>query len=145
LVASSAYLEGQAPLELPQDLLQHNCLAFALQPSDAWYFRERRAKSGLPTSVRVMGNLRANDSEVLRAAALDGRGIALLPTWLVGDDIRTGRLQALLPDWEPLIAPGPERAIWAIYPQQKIVPAKVSAFVRFILDRFGDPPYWESP
>jgi len=51
--------------------------------------------------------MRANDSETLRGAALDGIGIALLPSWLVGDDIRAGRLRPILPHWEWFIAPGP--------------------------------------
>jgi DNA-binding transcriptional LysR family regulator len=65
--------------------------------------------------------------------------------WLVGADIRGQRLISLLPDYEWLIAPGPERAIWAVYPPKKVVSPKVKAFVAFLVDRFGNPPYWDLP
>ena len=45
--------------------------------------------------------------------------------------------------WEPLIAPGAERAIWGIYPPKKVVALKVKAFLDFLSRRFGKPPYWD--
>jgi len=91
----------------------------------------------------VSGHLRANDSQVLRDAALDDLGIALLPTWLIGEDLRSGRLEAVLANWEWLMAPGPERAIWAVYPPKKIIPPKTRVFLDFLASRFGSRPYWE--
>ena len=91
----------------------------------------------------IDGHLRANDSEALRDAALGGLGIALLPTWLVGPDVRDGRLVSVLPEWEWLLAPGPERAIWAVYPPKKVVAPKVRSFVEFMAERFGKNPYWD--
>jgi DNA-binding transcriptional LysR family regulator len=85
-----------------------------------------------PIKIAVNGRLRANDSEALRDAALAGLGIALLPTWLVGPDVRERRLIAVLPKWEWLIAPGPERAIWAVYPPKQVVSPKVKAFLAFL-------------
>jgi DNA-binding transcriptional LysR family regulator len=89
--------------------------------------------------------LRANDPEALRDATLSGLGIALLPTWLVGADVRAQRLVSVLPDYEWLIASGPERAIWALYPPKKVVAPKVKAFIAFFIDQFGQPPYWDQP
>ena len=89
------------------------------------------------------GRMRANDSEALRDAALSGVGIALLPTWLVSADVNEHRLVAMLPDHEWLIPPGPDRAIWAVYPPKKIVSPKVKAFIAFLVQRFGQPPYWD--
>jgi DNA-binding transcriptional LysR family regulator len=143
LVASPAYLAQRPPLETPADVPRHACLPFALQPTDAWYFLPRTGAVTEPLEIRIAGRLRANDSEALLGAALDGLGIALLPTWLIGDDVRTGRLTTLLPAWEALIAPGPERAIWGVYPPKKVVAPKVKAFLAFLSDRFGKPPYWD--
>lgn len=110
LVASHGYLDTRAlPCE-PGDLADHECLLFALQPTGAWYYRTADRSGGDPLEVAVRGRLRANDSEALRDAALSGLGIALLPMWLVGADIREHGLVRLLPDYEWLIAPGPERA-----------------------------------
>ncbi len=142
LVAGPSYVEAQPLVAAPDDLRRHECLMFALQPSGAWYFR-RRGSGDEPLTVPVGGHLRANDSEALRGAALAGLGIALLPTWLVGEDIRAGRLLPLLPEWDGLISPGPERAIWGVYPPKKVVSPKVKVFLDFLARRFGSPPYWE--
>ena len=83
------------------------------------------------------------DTEALLTAVLADLGIALLAIWLVADDVKAGRLVLVLPEWEALIAPGPERAIWGLYPPNKIISPKVNAFLDFLADRFGRPPYWE--
>ncbi len=143
LVASKDYLRARPALRGPEDLPDHECLAFALQPASAWYYREPRSTPGEMHEVPVGGHLRANDSETLRDCALSGFGIALLPTWLISDDLRSERLTALFPELEWLIASGPERAIWAIYPNRKIVSPKVKVFISFLERRFGHPPYWD--
>ena len=143
LVASAEYLAKKPPLVAPSDLTRHECLPFALQSTESWYWRERGKTGVEPKEVSISGHLRANDSEALLASAVDGVGIALLPTWLVAEDIRSGRLLPVLSEWEWLIAPGPERAIWAVYPPKKIVSPKVRVFLDFLIERFGDPPYWE--
>jgi DNA-binding transcriptional LysR family regulator len=93
--------------------------------------------------IAVGGRLRANDSEVLLGAALAGLGVALLPAWLVDREVRSGQLTEILPAWEGLIALGPERAIWGVYPPKKVVSPKVRAFLTFLAMRFGKPPYWD--
>ncbi|HUB47461.1 MAG TPA: LysR family transcriptional regulator [Acetobacteraceae bacterium] len=142
-VAAPAYLAGRRPVSMPQDLHDHECLNFALQPKQAWYFLSRDVPAAEPMEVAVRGRLRANDSEALLDVALAGLGIALLPTWLTGEAIMAGRLIPLLADWEGLIAPGPQRAIWCVYPPKKVVAPKVRAFLSFIEGRFGKPPYWD--
>ncbi len=143
LVASPAYLAERRPINEPRDLEDHECLAFALQPKDAWYFRRRDAPLDELIEVAVRGRLRANDSEALLDGALAGLGVGLLPTWLTGDHISAGRLTAILPAWEALIAPGPDRAIWGVYPPKKVVSPKVRAFLAFLEQRIGKPPYWD--
>jgi DNA-binding transcriptional LysR family regulator len=144
LVASPEYLERHGAVNEPAALESRECLAFALQPSEFWYFRPHSKPAAKPEAVPIHGRFRANDSEALLESALAGLGIALLPTWLVGPDIRGKRLVELLPAWDWLIAPGAIRAIWAIYPPKKVVSPKVRAFISFFEQRFGDPPYWEA-
>ncbi len=143
LVASPDYLATRPPLDTPDQLAGHDCLLFALQPANAWYFRRGDPAVAEPREVKVAGRLRANDSEALLEAALAGLGVALLPTWLIGEDLRAGRLLAPLSAWEWLIAPGPERAIWGVYPPKKVVSPKVRAFLTFLSQRFGTPAYWD--
>ncbi|MDQ0392363.1 LysR family transcriptional regulator [Labrys monachus] len=141
LVASPAYVRKAGPPAVPGDLAEHEGLLFALQPTDAWYWR--RPGAAELAEIGIRGSLRANDSEALLCAARLGMGIALLPTWLLGEDIREGRLVPLLTGWEWSIAPGPERAIWGVYPPKKTVSPKVRAFLAFFVERFGRPPYWD--
>ena len=144
LVATPAYLARKERPTIPDDLHGHECLFFALTAaSNAWYHRPLDDPQSPSTAIALAGNLRSNDQDALRAAVLDDLGIALLPTWLIGDDVQAGRLTPLLTDREWLIAPGAERMIWAIYPPKKVVPPKVRAFLDFLIDRFGDPPYWD--
>jgi DNA-binding transcriptional LysR family regulator len=143
LVASPVYLAGCHPIDTPSDLKDQNCLSFSRQPKDAWYFRRNDAPSAELLEVAICGRLRADNSEALLDAVLADLGIALLPTWLTYEAISQGRLRVLLPDWEALIAPGPPRAIWAVYPPKKVVSPKVKAFLGFMEKRLGQPPYWE--
>ena len=140
LVCSPDYLARHGEPAEPQDLARHECLIFALQPADAWYFSK---PGGEATEMKITGSLRANDSEALLHAARAGLGIALLPTWLIGEHIKQGRLVKILPDWDWMIALGPERAIWGVYPPKKTVSPKVCAFLSFLAERFGKPPYWD--
>jgi DNA-binding transcriptional LysR family regulator len=142
-VASKAYIQDHPPIRSPRDLRDHECLEFALQPAGAWYYREVNIPANETREISIGGHLRANDSETLRDCALAGLGIALLPTWLVSEDLKSRQLIAILPELEWLIAIGPERAIWAIYPPKKIVAPKVKAFISFMAQRFGHPPYWD--
>lgn len=91
----------------------------------------------------VDGTIRANDSEALLEATLMGMGIALLPNWLIGGDLEAGRLVWVLGDFEWFLAPGPERAIWAVYPPTKAMAPKIRSFLEFISHRFRNPFYWE--
>jgi len=69
---------------------------------------------------------------------LGGLGVALLPTFIVGEDLQSGRLQAVLSDYVPL-----ERQVYAVYLPNRHLSAKVRAFIDFLLERFGPKPYWD--
>ncbi len=137
--ASPAYLAGALPLRRPEDLLQHQCLIYSLQPSHNWFFVDAK---GASTAVPVRGRLRADDSEPLRAGALAGLGIVLLPSWLIGGDLCAGDLVRVLPDWQAMIATQPS-GIFGLYPPQRAVPRKVRVFLDFLQKKFGRLPYWE--
>jgi len=75
---------------------------------------------------------------VLRDAVVKGRGIALLPTFIVGADLQEGSLRSILTDY-----PAPEIAVYAIYPPTRHLSVKVRMFIDFLVERFGDRPYWD--
>lgn len=141
LCASRAYLAGVPPIATPEDLAATECIAFALQPTYNWYFEHK--ETGRKASIAVSGKLRVNNSEAILDAVLADRGVALLPTWLIGECLQKGELVDLLPDWEATISTGPERAIWGVYPSNRIVSPKVKAFLAFLEEQFGHTPYWD--
>lgn len=122
----------------PQDLREHNAIFYKYQDSAReWHFI---SPSGTPVRVPISGSVQMNNSLALREALLHGAGITLTPTFVVGADIKAGRLQAILADCRTL-----ELSIYAIYPQHQHLSPKVRAFVDFIADRITDSPYWDQP
>ncbi|WP_438021587.1 LysR substrate-binding domain-containing protein [Sorangium sp. So ce315] len=72
----------------------------------------------------------------LREAALSGLGIVNLPTYLVSDDLRSGRLASVLEGHVPV-----ERAIYAVYPQAPFIPTRVRELVRHLVEGFAPAPH----
>ncbi len=83
--------------------------------------------------MRVSGNLISNSPEMLRTAALHGRGIFLAPSFVVADDVSTGSLRPHLEDHVPI-----EFAINAIYPHRHHLSTKVRRFLDLVAERFAD-------
>jgi DNA-binding transcriptional LysR family regulator len=137
LCASPAYLREHGMPQSPEDLASHECLLLVGSQGrqDVWRMRDR---DGRDVVVRVRGRFESNFGEVLRDAAVAGLGIALHSTWHVCEDLRAGRLQAVLPD-HSIAASG----IYAVMPQRRLVPPRVSAFIDFLAERFGDNSPWE--
>ena len=137
LCASPAYLEQHGRPRTPAELATHDCLLLVGSQGrqDVWRFID---PAGLELTQRVHGRFESNLGELLRDAVLAGLGIALHSVWHVHDDLRSGRLQVVLPDYS--IA---ETGIHAVMPQRRLVPPRVRAFVDFLAERFGDHPPWE--
>jgi DNA-binding transcriptional LysR family regulator len=138
LCASPAYLERRGVPSEPSELVQHSCLRFSYSSGNhVWQFSGRSEER-----VAVTGPLRANNSQVLREAAVNGMGIILMPSWLVGEDVRAGRLVHLLSGWHAGLA-HEEEAVHALYLPSRRGSKKVRAFIDFFSEHFGSPPYWE--
>ena len=133
--AAPAYLKRHGTPRRPADLEGHNCLQYAYAAAAAdWRFVHADGKEEV---VRVKGNLRANNGNLLREAALRGLGIIREPTFQVGEDLRAGRLVRLLTDCEE-----PELPIYAVYMSRKHLSAKVRSFVDFLAGHFGERRDW---
>jgi DNA-binding transcriptional LysR family regulator len=134
--ATPSYLEKHGTPREPRDLAGHNCLCTSLLPwGDEWRLIGKRGEA----RVAVGGNFRSNNAEMLRAAALDGIGIALLPSWAVSEQLGNGALRRVLEAWEP-----PASAIYAAYPGNRLMSMKVRAFVDHLAHAFGRAPYWDA-
>ncbi|NPT62626.1 LysR family transcriptional regulator [Paraburkholderia elongata] len=135
LVAHRSYLrsltKGTRAPTIPEDLSQHNCIVYTEQPMrNHWNFTAGPGTSepaGTTRIVRVEGNLQTNSSEVMRASVLAGMGIGYSPTWLFDQELASGEVQQLLPDWTPPAIP-----VHVVSPRERRHSAKVKAFVEYV-------------
>jgi DNA-binding transcriptional LysR family regulator len=131
LCASPEYLRRRGPPHSLEDLTEHDCLLMAARNAekDVWRLYD---SAGHSHAVRVKGKLESNQGELLKYAALAGLGIAIHSTWHVRDELRSGRLQQVLPGYS-LESSG----IYAVMPQRHLVPRRVHAFAEFISERLA--------
>ncbi|MBV9192128.1 MAG: LysR family transcriptional regulator [Betaproteobacteria bacterium] len=133
--ASPDYLAKHNAPKTPEDLAHHNCFTYEyVSPRHVWRFRDR---SGAERAVRVAGRLHSNNGDLLAEVAARGAGIVFEPAFIVGPEVRAGRLVPLLQDFEPLRVP-----IYALYPSRKHLSAKVRRFVEFLIERFAAAQDW---
>lgn len=126
-VASPAYLKARGRPAVPADLKHHNCITYTYLFGNEWQFEGE----GGSQPIRVFGDYRANSGMTIRAAALEGIGIANIPAFLVREDIESGRLVQVLPQY----GPAPVR-ISAVYPSARLLSRKVKLFVEFVRQEF---------
>ena len=126
LCASPAYLEGKT-ITSPNDLTNFNCLSYGYQKlTNEWTFQ----KDDQTETVKVSGNLVVNSSEVVRDLMLNGVGIGLVARYTVENDLRTGALKEVLPDWTP--TGSFNQTAYAIWQPQVQLPSKIRLFVDFM-------------
>ena len=133
LVASPRYLARHGRPETLEDLHRHQLLIYthANNPNELRFSRE-----GETVSLQVKGLLESNDGQILRAAALDGLGILVQPTYIVYNDMVAGRLVPLLDDWDL-----PRLTVNLAYPSRKHLSAKVRTFIDFMAEHFQQMDY----
>lgn len=135
--ATPEYFKRFGIPQVPTDLGKHVCLDYALSgEAGRWRF----VRNGEEQSVAIAGPLRVDDDEALSQAVLGGLGVALLPTFIVGGDLQTGRLRAVLSDYTQI-----DRYVYALYLPTRHLPNKVRVFIDFLVERFGPEPYWDRP
>jgi DNA-binding transcriptional LysR family regulator len=132
LCASPGYLRQAPPVQTLQDIARHSVMAYSWwSGGDVWSLSDVHADT---ESVTVHPRLRANSGDTCRAAALADQGIIYQPAFLVGEDLRLGRLVQLLPQYQ-----GPELDIQVVYPSRRHLAGKVRAMVDFLVAAFKTP------
>jgi DNA-binding transcriptional LysR family regulator len=124
LVAAPAYLAARGTPQNPDELIAHDCIVTS-PALDTWAFIDGR-------SVRVAWRYAAGSVALAREAALGGHGIALLPRFLVADDIAAGLLTTLLTG-HPL----PSAEATALMPRGRMPSVAVRALVAHLADGLG--------
>jgi DNA-binding transcriptional LysR family regulator len=135
ICASPSYLAEHGTPQHPNDLRDHLCLTYGhLATGNQWKLTGPDGDHW----IAIPWTLCTNNAEVLRDAAVKGRGIALLPTFIAGADFQQGRLATILTSYK-----SPEISIYAIYPETRHLSLKVRVFIDFLVERFGGRPYWD--
>lgn len=103
LVASPGWIAEHGEPKTLEDLARHNALTYVLRGRafDRWPL----SLDGKVHYVQVAGTIVSDDAEVIRRLAVAGEGIAFKSELDVGDDIREGRLQVLLPEYQGDVVP----------------------------------------
>lgn len=132
--ASPAYLERHGTPAHPRELRNHVSLTYGfLLTGNQWKLTGEDGDHWIQPSWLLC----ANNAEVLRDAAIKGRGVALLPTFIAGVALEDGRLVSFLAAYK-----APPLTLYAIYPPTRHLSAKVRLFIDFLVDRFGNDPQW---
>jgi DNA-binding transcriptional LysR family regulator len=135
--ASPQYLAQHGTPKTPEELARHNCFTYEyVSTRHVWRFRDR---AGTEHAVRVAGSLHSNNGDLLAEAAAQGAGIVFEPAFIVGPEVRAGRLVPLLQDYVT-----PPVPIYALYPSRKHLSAKVRRFVDFLAERFSQAQDWST-
>ncbi|SFQ70546.1 DNA-binding transcriptional regulator, LysR family [Nitratireductor indicus] len=133
VVASNAYLENHGAPRTPEDLANHNCLAYRLNLGQSvWAFQDT---AGNRTDVTVRGNFRTDFGPALRGLALDGVGLCLMYEWAVREDIEQGRLNRLFSDYH-VSHVGFDNGLYAVFQRSRHDAPKTRRFVDFIANAF---------
>jgi DNA-binding transcriptional LysR family regulator len=129
VMASPAYLAARSTPRRPEDLAEHDWVAMSVLSTPLrWTFTH---SNGTRRTVRMRQAAQANNAAAIRGLVLAGCGIAVLPDYLVDDDIRSGRLKIVLASYRL-----PEGGIYAVYPDPQ-PPAKVRVFIEYLRDRLA--------
>ena len=136
LCASPGYLATYGAPKTPEELTHHRLVVFGntkrkLNASDGrnCHFPPPRAKT----------RVRCDDGTSTRLATKAGVGISMASIWSIHNDLRTGSLVRVLPDYE--VVDG--SAVWLVYPRSNVLTAKVRVMIDFLIDKIGTRPVWD--
>ncbi len=128
LCASPSYLEQHGIPHHPNELSQYSCLHYGqIITGNRWQLINQESEY----QVTVKGVLCSNNGEVLKDAAVQGLGIALLPTFIIRQELEQQTLAIVLPDYQP-----PAISLCLVYPLNRHLNTKIRLFVEFFRQRF---------
>lgn len=132
--ASPDYLQARGVPQTPSDLNNHQCLFFLSSGRpQAWSFRN---DLGLFSFSSNSGRLLLDSAEALKAATVNGVGIANLPSYNIEDELRGKRLMPILQEYWMLPEP-----IRVVYPTRQHLSPKIRAFIDSLAEAWATPPW----
>ncbi|WP_375398149.1 LysR substrate-binding domain-containing protein [uncultured Sphingomonas sp.] len=127
VVAAPAYLAAHGRPTHPAQLGEHPCFAYT-NVTGPWRFS---GPGGTEATVRPEGPLRSNSGDAILPALRAGLGIGVLPDFIVGPDLASGTLEAIMAEWR-----GAPLALHLMTPPSNLRPARVEALIAFLTERF---------
>ncbi|HTI01958.1 MAG TPA: LysR family transcriptional regulator [Acidisoma sp.] len=137
LCAAPSYIERHGLPESPTDLRAHICAVIRENRDDATLWSFRNAEEAAVT-VRIQPAMSSNDGEVIKQWVLAGLGITVRSEWDVSEELNTGRLVELLPDWRL-----PDVDVVALLASRSGRVARTDRFLEFVKAALQPPP-WRS-
>jgi len=128
LVGAPGYFERHGRPKHPADLAHHAVFAYT-NVANPELLRFRRA-GGEEAAVRITGPLRTDSGDAMMPALRAGLGLAVLPDFIVDEDLAAGRLEAVLADWTMRAT-----ALHLLTPPGTRRPARVEALIDFLVER----------
>jgi DNA-binding transcriptional LysR family regulator len=130
LCAAPSYLAKYGTPQHPQELINYSCLHYGqIITGNQWILKDRDQEH----RVTVKGALCSNNGEILKDAARQGLGIALLPIFIIQSDLEQRKLTIVLPNYQPLAID-----LYLVYPLNRYTNTKVKLFTQFFQQRFRD-------
>ncbi len=126
--ASPEYIEQHGCPVTPEQLANHNCIQFKSLET-VWKFED----NGKRIEVSVSGNLKVNNGQALKKAALEGLGIIMQPKLVIKGEIDSGNLVELFADYQL-----PAREMSIVYLRDRYMPAKIRCFIDFMTEHFSN-------
>ncbi|MFT5755549.1 MAG: DNA-binding transcriptional LysR family regulator [Alteromonadaceae bacterium] len=134
LCASPEYLKAHGEPKSPSELKQHKVLKYGGTDQSGLKF----TKKGEEQTVYLDPHFIANNGDFLKSLAESHHGITFLPTFIVWQSLATKSLVPVLTEYQM-----PTMYAYAVYPPNRHLPLKVRSLIDFLVERFGDNPYWD--
>lgn len=135
LCASPTYIKKNGMPETPAQLKNHNFLKYSVIGSSSLKLKDKHGKDH---TVKPTAKMIANNGDFLKDMAIAGHGIVASPTFISWKAISTGELVPILPEYKL-----PQPNAYAVYPQTRFVSQRARLLIDFLVERFGDNPYWD--
>ncbi|WP_392553514.1 LysR family transcriptional regulator [Orbus wheelerorum] len=127
--ASPQYLMQHGTPSHPNELKQHNIILYSHWAKDErWEFWQGKTMH----QVQVKAKIYCNNGDTCRIIMLDHGGISLQPDFIIGDDLKQGRLAQVLPQYQVA-----DYNIYAVYPSRKLLPLRTECLIDFLLEQLN--------